>query len=284
MSWRLRGHHMMTNKPDPKPVASRRKTRRKLNPRHIPGIYNYCDRWCERCPFTARCAVYAAEQAAGDGDLAARDINNARFWKRMGDIFAETLELIREMAAAKGIDLDHIPPAEQAEIETAEQKREEAVERHPLARSSRDYGLKVFRWLKASGPVFREKGEALIKAAELELPGQQPEHEAAEVSEAVEVISWYHFQIGVKLARAIGGRAEDVPEIIADFPKDWDGSAKVALLGIERSLAAWGLLLRRFPEREDEILAFLAALKRLLRQTEREFPAARAFIRPGFDK
>ena len=21
------------------------------NPEHIPGIYNYCDKWCERCPF-----------------------------------------------------------------------------------------------------------------------------------------------------------------------------------------------------------------------------------------
>ena len=22
------------------------------DPKYIPGIYNYCDRWCERCPFT----------------------------------------------------------------------------------------------------------------------------------------------------------------------------------------------------------------------------------------
>jgi len=29
------------------------------NPRFIPGIYNYCDRWCERCPLTARCLNYA---------------------------------------------------------------------------------------------------------------------------------------------------------------------------------------------------------------------------------
>jgi hypothetical protein len=32
------------------------------DPRFISGIYNYCDRWCERCPFTARCLVYAQEQ------------------------------------------------------------------------------------------------------------------------------------------------------------------------------------------------------------------------------
>ncbi len=25
------------------------------DPRFIPGIYNYCDRWCERCAYTGRC-------------------------------------------------------------------------------------------------------------------------------------------------------------------------------------------------------------------------------------
>ena len=24
----------------------------------IPGIYNYCDYWCERCAFTQRCGTY----------------------------------------------------------------------------------------------------------------------------------------------------------------------------------------------------------------------------------
>ena len=27
----------------------------------IPGVFNYCDRWCERCPFSSRCRVYAIE-------------------------------------------------------------------------------------------------------------------------------------------------------------------------------------------------------------------------------
>ena len=29
------------------------------NPNFIPGIYNYCDRWCQRCPFTFRCMNFA---------------------------------------------------------------------------------------------------------------------------------------------------------------------------------------------------------------------------------
>jgi hypothetical protein len=27
------------------------------DPKFIPGIYNYCDRWCERCRFTSRCLI-----------------------------------------------------------------------------------------------------------------------------------------------------------------------------------------------------------------------------------
>ena len=29
------------------------------DPKNIPGIYNYCDRWCERCSFTDKCSNYA---------------------------------------------------------------------------------------------------------------------------------------------------------------------------------------------------------------------------------
>ena len=33
------------------------------DPRFIEGIYNYCDRWCERCAFTERCSLIAVQRA-----------------------------------------------------------------------------------------------------------------------------------------------------------------------------------------------------------------------------
>jgi hypothetical protein len=68
-----------------------------------------------------------------------------------------------------------------------------------------------------------------------------------------------------------------------DQPKSCDGSAKVALIGIERSIGAWGLLLQHFPDQEDTILDLLSILQKLLRMTEAEFPMARMFYRPGLD-
>ncbi len=46
----------------------------------IPGIFNYCDRWCERCPFTARCMKFAMTREYDD-DHEASDINKEKFWQ-----------------------------------------------------------------------------------------------------------------------------------------------------------------------------------------------------------
>ena len=47
---------------------------------HIPGIYNYCDRWCERCPFTSRCLNFEMSEE-NFGDLENADITNEVLWK-----------------------------------------------------------------------------------------------------------------------------------------------------------------------------------------------------------
>lgn len=69
-----------------------------------------------------------------------------------------------------------------------------------------------------------------------------------------------------------------------EFPRDSDGSAKVALIAIDRSIAAWGVMRKHFPERENNMLDILVHLDRLRKGVEKTFPNARAFIRPGFDK
>ena len=81
------------------------------DPRFISGIYNYCDRWCERCQFTSRCLVFAQEQASTDGSES-NDIHNEAFWERLKAIFEQTSELLTTMAAEQGINLDDVDWAE----------------------------------------------------------------------------------------------------------------------------------------------------------------------------
>jgi len=90
--------------------------------------------------------------------------------------------------------------------------------------------------------------------------------------------------IYVKLMRSVHGTLGDTPEILEEFPKDSDGSAKVALIAIDRSMAAWGRMYDYFPAHQDQILALIKHLDSLRRRVEKIFPEARSFIRPGFDE
>jgi hypothetical protein len=89
--------------------------------------------------------------------------------------------------------------------------------------------------------------------------------------------------IYVKLCRAASGMIHSEIEDLECIQEDANGSAKVVILGIERSISAWAALLPHFPDQESRILDLLATLKRLLRQVEASFPHALAFLRPGFD-
>lgn len=52
------------------------------NPNMISGIHNYCNRWCERCKFTTRCAVGVMD-AEDRRDPRSLDPNNPEFFKKL---------------------------------------------------------------------------------------------------------------------------------------------------------------------------------------------------------
>ena len=168
-----------------------------------------------------------------DGDPASHDISNAKFWKRLEKIFSATIAAAREMAREQGLDPDNLPEESDEEYSARQKSREDAVESHPLCRVSFIYAEKVDAWFEHEAErFFHCKEDELQTQARLELPGTDPHGEAQRLNDAVDVIRWYQFQMHVKLARAVGGREEGVPDVIADMPKDWDGSAKVALIGM----------------------------------------------------
>ena len=85
--------------------------------------------------------------------------------------------------------------------------------------------------------------------------------------------------------RALMGKIDDDGwEEENGYPKDSDGSAKVAIISIERSIEAWASIMQIIPEAEDKIIDILSLLQKSLRLAEAEFPEARKFIRPGFDE
>jgi hypothetical protein len=249
--------------------------------RFIAGIHNYCDRWCERCPLTARCRVYALEEEAHSADETNRDLTNAEFWEGLRDILRQTQQMIEQYAREQGIDLNAV---EAEAVKNQRAQRRARAKASPLVRSAEHYITLVDRWFRAEAGAFEERANDLNTLIQLGLDKLHPEAEAAAITDALEVIRWYQYPIAVKLTRAVrGGEDFGDPDLAAHRQADADGSAKVALIAIDRSLAAWGRLREYFPDVGDSILDLLVHLDRLRRAVEKEYPNARAFVRPGFD-
>lgn len=250
------------------------------DPRFISGIYNYCDRWCERCFFTSRCMTYAID-AEDNNDPAARDLNNKVFWGRLHAIFQQTAEMLNELASEMGIDLTSLD--KESLSESVSHQRDEA-DNHELARASRQYIQMVDEWFESEYSLFEQKEDELNSLLGIGIDEIKLHSEADSIRDAVEVIRWYQHQIYVKLKRAFI-RDDFIDEEWRDafLQSDSNGSAKVALIGIDHSIGAWGTLCEHFPERTDSILNILVYLDRLRRRVEQRFPQARNFKRPGFD-
>jgi hypothetical protein len=251
------------------------------DPRYIPGIYNYCDRWCERCSYKTRCLNYEMSHEKLE-DLENESMENEKFWENMHDVFQETFELIDYVAKEQGIDLNNIEP--DPEFEKKEEEIEKAAKQHELSIKSEKYYKIVDKWFKEEFDTLKQKEEFLNKNLEMGINEKAAMQAGNDIGDAIDVIKWYMFQIHVKFMRALSNKKElyDFDEE-DDFPSDADGSVKVALLGIDRSIAAWKKLHDHFEEKADDILDIILLLDRLRRKAEQCFPKARAFVRPGFD-
>ncbi|MBI3493895.1 MAG: hypothetical protein HY047_19270 [Acidobacteria bacterium] len=229
---------------------------RASDPRLIPGIYNYCDGRCQRCPFTDRCLSFLDDEDAEprtDGTSRADSVPSS---------LERGLEFIAEAARRQGVD-----PASVG-AEPASHASDEAYERHrddPLVVSARRYGDLAWRLARALAPVVAARGDA-------------------SVIEAIEIIDWFSSMIGAKVFRAISGKA-DRREPEDAVQTDFNGSAKVALLGIAESRVAWTVLMEKGKATADGVPAHAVRILDALDRAVRErFPHAMAFVRPGFDE
>lgn len=248
----------------------------------ISGIYNYCDRWCERCSFSSRCFLYASETA--DADLDApdrRDLNNAKFWRQLESIFKDANELIKQCAAEAGIDLSAIDQSEPA----TSPNQETVTRRNEFSVLARNYARMVERWFEnelVAAEQLDDQSQLQAKSAGIEIDAQ----------DAFEVIRWYQFFIATKVFRALLGSDDELRGVYPDdvgaetnpAQTDANGSAKIALIAIDRSVNAWRVIQSCVPAKQKSIAPLMALLEKVRTGIEAELPLARDFIRPGFDE
>ena len=130
---------------------------------------------------------------------------------------------------------------------------------------ARAFSVLAHQWLTARGDTVRHWADPVVQ-------------------ESLEIAAHDALFISAKLHRALSGgdpyeRNDDESHPVQN---DWNGSAKVALISIERSEAAWRVIAGATGEETPAMLA--DELRNLKREVETVFPKAWSFVRPGFDE
>jgi hypothetical protein len=231
------------------------------NLERIEGVFNYCDSWCERCPFTTRCAVFAVRVAidmCGGDPEAGAELAIGLPPPMSAEEERRREEFVHAMNAC-------VPTAaEAAEYEREEEERDRRIEETSVFTASQRAKTLLHAWL--------DSHEGLDLSAN------------RRAADALEIVQWDRYLIFVKLRRALGGLDEYARgESIWEDPlqNDWNGTAKLTLICIRRSSEAWDVLAEELGD--AEAAAVSRELRELQREVERSFPNAKRFVRPGFD-
>ncbi|UJP63934.1 hypothetical protein [Mongoliitalea daihaiensis] len=246
------------------------------NPQNIPGIFNYCNRWCERCPFSDRCTLY--QQEHGDWPDEDADMNEDAFWDKLKGNLENSMDMLQELADEQGIDLNEITQEEQEEAYHEMQVNELMVDINPLSNLTSDYLDTCLTWVKNS-----EIWASLHEHIHLQSGDKINELEAIR-DESLEVIQWYMTLIPSKVHVALNSKEE------ADFwdqypveERHYNGIAKLILVCLKDSLEAWEGLESLFSSAPEQLLYAKSLLSTIESQIRAQFPDAELFKRPGFD-
>jgi hypothetical protein len=248
------------------------------NENHIDGIFNYCDRWCERCHVTNKCEVFERTHTDLQEDL---DEANTIFWNKLTNTFKDTVLQLQKIAADLNINIDaEDDKALNLYIANAKQHHQE-LGQHPLIKYCKQYIKVASKVLEVNGAI-KQHNDAYLQMMELGIKNHEETIiEVKELHNYYEIVQWYLYQIQVKFMRALPAFDDDFED--ETNINDSNGSAKVALIATDRSLQAWQQIMHLIPDTEDDIIPLLALLQKIRTLGEKSFPNARAFVRVGLD-
>ena len=243
----------------------------------IPGIYNYCNRWCERCAFTDQCSVFASEKEMREIANASEDQRQRMIDEMEKRIFG--FDDFDQEDFDEGEATDDFPDFDMDFEDEEEYENEQndlfsprkQAERHPLVLKVRDYSDLVREWLMRQEANTKKDFHKLLAEGSADI-----------IFEALEVIGWYHLFLFTKTERAMNGHYEMAENEFAE--EDMNGSAKVALLGMDECIEAFTTLHLHLRSEKTAIVSFRKMLEEIRFEAEIIFPNARNFIRPGLDE
>ena len=165
----------------------------------LDGVHNYCNRWCERCRFKARCTVYVNAHP---------DSKEARDTVPFEPVMSPEVQEMLEAAGA----FEEPTAADMAEFDRRQRRLRREIAREPALDMAKAYTT-------AADVALGELGEAGAR-------------------EAAEIVRWHQHFIWIKVHRALHGKLDEWFEP-DDPEADAYGSAKAALVAMDDVMAAW---------------------------------------------
>jgi hypothetical protein len=252
---------------------------------YIPGIYNYCDHWCEKCSYTSNCYLFASESK-----IAAHQILNNGEMPDFEDYFNDELSSNDE-------DDDNFYESDEQEDWEAELNSEDEEEVNlsetdsssdcePDCEPDKTYLEELsYNYLTCAHSFLDklyEKYPFLGSRSDAKI---QDEFKGIYLN--TEIINWYHTFQYPKFRRAVAGKNEvdgEKDDFMKEFAADdMNGSAKIAIIAITRSIESLNYLYSYLPEFGHDIPELLIISGELLNEAEKEFPDYKSFKRPGLD-
>jgi hypothetical protein len=175
-------------------------------PQFTDGIFNYCDRWCERCADTARCRLWHDLERANrrhkrkgedpaDWDVIFQDVSRN---------FGKVMRMLQRSAKAQGLDLDAI--AREAAAAPPPRDRGDTL-KHPLCREGDRFFKGSEKLVKRLRPLFNDARKDAIRRSGF-MNVQADAKALARLRGAAEVLAWDGPLVYVKIRRALDGRFE----------------------------------------------------------------------------
>lgn len=245
---------------------------------YIDGIFDYCDRWCERCRFTASCKLFHIEsriqthQLLNDGEMPdAEDI----FDFETDDDEDQQNEFSEEYFwDDEEFDFEEDDANAFLHIEEDDEQSEKI---YPVEVLADEYMKKAGDFLKNLDEKFNFSKADINKKKE-------PNYK--ELLNNFDIVAWYHMFILVKIKRALDDKydSHDMGEDFKEFMDyDMNGTARIAAIAVKRSQKALQCFLSVLEEYSNEISDMMILLGKILNLMDQVFPDYKKFKRPGFD-
>jgi len=221
------------------------------------GIYNFCDRWCEKCKDQEKCFLFAQEmQRKVRHLLDGKDSNDwETIFEDIKHSFAITRRLIERGLREQGLD-----PKKILEESEKNQNWDDAAEKRydkiSCLVQAKEYMKKTFSFLKD----FHENRFQYYADLGMEISYH-------DVYDEIETINWYHTLLPVKIWRVLyekeSLKKEKDKELKKLMERDFKKYCALVIKCLTRSKRAWKSLAKKRKELNKKILKFIILLDKI---------------------